>query len=163
MKPLFLAMAVVFSLPVLPVRAASPEEEARFINAARNAFDKHDANALVTMTCWDRVPDKLKNSGKQQYMGGVTAPVADIKLINPDPKHANLEWNEDKDPRFAELGIEWKEAGVTYRLNLPVVKQLKITFAPQKFSDGTSLTIDCAYPVGEKDGKLYLLEPAPVK
>jgi hypothetical protein len=163
MKPLFLAMAVVFSLPVLPVRAASPEEEARFLNAARNAFDKHDADALVAMTCWDRVPDKLKEGSKKQYLGGVMAQVADIKLINPDPKHANLKWNEGEDPRFAKLGIEWKKDGVTYCLNLPVVKQLKITFAPLKFSDGTSLTIDCVYPVGEKDGKLYLLEPAPVK
>jgi len=162
MKPLFLALAMVFLLPVLPVRAASPEEDARFLDGARHAFENHDANALVAMTCWDQVPAKLKEGGKKQYLGGVAAQVADIKLINPDSKHANLEWNEDEDPRFAELGIKWKKAGVRSRLNLPVIKQLKFTFAPQKFSDGTSLTIDCAYPVGEKDGKLYLLEPAPV-
>jgi len=143
--------------------AASPEEEARFLNDAANAFAKHDADALVAMTCWDRVPDKLKKDGKQQYVGAVAGTVADIKLINPDPKHPNLEWKKDEDPRFVDLGIEWKEAGVMYRLNLPVVKQLEITFAPQKFSDGASLTISGAYPVGEKDGKLYLLEPAPVK
>ncbi|MGD0017080.1 MAG: hypothetical protein ABSC38_06165 [Verrucomicrobiia bacterium] len=163
MKTFILALAVVFLLPVLPVQAASQEEETRFLSAAKDAFAKHDADALVAMTCWDRVPDKLKKDGKQQYVGAVAAPVADIKLVNPDPNHSNLEWKKNADPRFVELGIGWKETGVIYRLNLPVVKQLKITFAPQKFSDGTSLTIDCAYPVGEKDGKLYLVEPAPVK
>ncbi|MGB7749719.1 MAG: hypothetical protein WBN75_20815 [Verrucomicrobiia bacterium] len=35
MKTLILALAIVFSLPVLPVRAASPEEKAGFLNAAK--------------------------------------------------------------------------------------------------------------------------------
>jgi hypothetical protein len=142
MKTSILVLAFIFSLPVLPVRAASPEEEGRFLNAAKNAFAKHDANALVAMTCWDRVPDKLKVSGRQQYVRDVAQTVTNITLINPDPKFPDLEWKD--------------EAGVAYRSNLPVVKQLKITFATGEFGDGT-------YPVGEKAGKLYLLEPAPVK
>ena len=142
MKTFILVLAVVFSLPVLSVRAASQEEEARFLNAAKNAFAKHEADALVSITCWDRVPDKLKDSGKQQYVRDVAQTTTDIKLINPDPNFPDLEWNDN--------------AGVAYRSNLPVVKQLKITFTTGKFRDGM-------YPVGEKDGKLYLLEPAPVK
>lgn len=97
----------------------------------------------MALTCWDRVPDKFKDSGKKQYVRDVAQTVTDIALTTPDPKFPDLAW-KDTD-------------GVSYRSNLPVVKQLKIAFAPGgRFKDGT-------YPVGEKDGKLCLLEPAPVK
>jgi hypothetical protein len=36
-------------------------------------------------------------------------------------------------------------------------------YGPIKNSDGDTTTIEWAYPVGEKDGKLYFSEPAPVK
>jgi len=96
----------------------------------------------MTMTCWDRVLDKLKNSGKRQYARDVEQTITDITLIDPDPMFPDVEWKDS--------------AGVAFRSNLPVIKQLKIKFSTGKFKDGT-------YPVGEKDGKLYLLEPAPVK
>jgi hypothetical protein len=161
MKTLILALTSVLALQLQSSLAASPEEDARFVAAAKQAFEKHDADALVAMTCWDRVPDKLKKDGKQQYATIVAGPHAtDIKFISPDPKH---EWTVDEDPRFVEIDPDWKAAGVTYHSNLPVVKQLKITFAPMDAGGGTSLTIDVTYPVGEKDGKLYFVEPAPVK
>jgi hypothetical protein len=168
MKILIFALAAVFAFPFLSVRAASLEEETNFINSVKQAFEKHDADALVALTCWDKVPDKLKKDGKRQYAGDVAyaksivgSPIADIKLINSG--QSNLEWKEDDDGRFAEIDPAWKETGVVYWLNLPVLKQLKITFAPTKADDKTSLTIEVTYPVGEKDGKLYFAEPAPVK
>jgi hypothetical protein len=127
---------------VCDTKAASPAEEARFVAAVRAAFEKHDADALVALTCWDRVPDKLKADGKKQYARDVAQTVSDITLTNPDPNYPDLVWKGSD--------------GVSYRSNLPVVKQLKITFKTGEFGDGR-------YPVGEKDGKLYLLEPAPVK
>ena len=68
--------------------------------------------------------------------------VTDITLTDPDPMFPDLEWKD--------------AAGVAHSSNLPVIKQLKIKFSTGKFKDGT-------YPVGEKDGILYLLELAPVK
>lgn len=168
MKTLILAITSVLVSQLQTVRAASPEEEARFIAAAKQAFEKHDADALVALTCWDRVPEKLKKNGKQQYAGDVGyvktiagPPITDIKLLNPDKP--DVHWNVDDDPRFAEIDPAWKETGVAYYSNLPIVKQLKITFAPTKADAKTSLTIDVIYPVGEKDGKLYFIEPAPLK
>lgn len=168
MKTLILTIASVLVLQLQLVQAASPEEETRFIAAVKQAFENHDADALVALTCWDRAPDKLKKDGKQQYLGDIGytktitgPPVTDIKLLNPDK--SSVEWNVDNDPRFVEIDPAWKETGVVYRSNLPVVKQLKVTFAPTKADDKTSLTIDVTYSVGEKDGKLYFIEPAPTK
>jgi hypothetical protein len=168
MKTLILAITSVLVFQSQAVQAASPEEETRFIAAAKQAFEKHDDDALVALTCWDRVPDKLKKDSKQQYAGiiGYTKtiigpPVTDIKLLNPDK--SSVQWNVDDDPRFVEIDPAWKQAGVGYHSNLPVVKQLKVTFAPTKADDKTSLTIDVTYPLGEKDGKLYFIEPAPAK
>lgn len=142
MQTLILVITSVLALQLQAVYAASPQEEARFVAAAKQAFAKHDADALAALTCWDRVPDKIKTRGKKQYARDVKQQVRDITLTDPDPKYPDLVW-KDAD-------------GVSYRSNLPVIKQLKITFSGGKFSNGV-------YPVGEKNGKLYLLEPAPVK
>jgi hypothetical protein len=142
MKSLLLTTAALLVLLSHPASAASPETEAKFVAAIKQAFAKHDADALSALTCWDRVPDKLKSDGKKQYARDIAQTVSDITLTNPDPDYPDLPW-KDSD-------------GVTYRSNLPVVKQLKIVFKTGEFGDGR-------YPVGEKDGKLCLLEPAPVK
>ena len=89
------------------------------------------------------VVGQLMTSGKKQYVRDVALTATDITLTLPDPKFPDLEWKD--------------EAGVAYRSNLLMIKQLKITFARGAgFKAGR-------YPVGEKDGKLYLLEPAPAK
>lgn len=138
-----LALASFAASPASAQNVNSAEtKESQFIAAAKAAFEKHDAGALVALTCWDRVPEKLKASGEKQYARDASQTVGDITLTNPDPDFPDVVW-KDKD-------------GVSYRSNLPVIKQLKITFKTGPFSDGR-------YPVGEKDGKLYLLEPAPVK
>ena len=93
----------------------------------------------MALVCWDRVPEKFKESRKKQYARDLAEATTDITLTDPDPDYPDREW-KDKD-------------GVSYRTNLPVVKQLKIKMK----------TVSGIYPVGEKDGKLYLLAPAPVK
>ena len=140
---IFILTLAIITLPFCSTRAASQQEEARFLAAAKSAFEKHDAEALATLTCWDRVPDKLKESGKKHYVRDAALTMTDMALTPPDPQSPDLEW-KDKE-------------GVAYRSNLPVLKHLKISFAPGgRFKDVT-------YPVGEKAGRLYLLEPAPVE
>jgi hypothetical protein len=142
MKTLILALAAMLVLQLQPVLAVSPDEEARFVAAAKQAFEKHDADALMALTFWDRVPDKFKDRGKKQYARDAKQGATDITLTNPDPDYPDLVW-KDTD-------------GDSYRSNLPVIKQLKITFKTGELSVGR-------YPVGEKDGKLFLLKPAPIK
>jgi hypothetical protein len=134
-------------------------EEARFVAAVKRAFAKHDAEALSALTCWDRVTDKFKDSGKKNQAEEVKRTVTDITLINPDPQYPVREWKEAD--------------GVTYGLNLPLVKQMKVVLSVKdKIKDKAPEAIDVIgiddygmiiFNVGEKNGKLYLLEPAPIK
>jgi hypothetical protein len=152
MRMLTLAIATVLAFHLHSALAALPEEEARFVAAARQAFEGHNADGLMALTCWDRVPDKFRDSGKKHYVRDVAQTATDIALTPPDPKYPDLEW-KDKD-------------SVSYRSNLTVIKQLKITFVSGTKLDtavGNVKVRDAVYPVGEKDGQLYLLQPAPVK
>jgi hypothetical protein len=143
MKPSFFAFLVFLSISFQSAPAATRDEEARFVAAARKAFDTHDATALAALTWWEHVSDKFKEIGRKQYAGDAARAVTDVMLTNPDPKFPDLVW-KDKD-------------GTAYQSNLPVIKQLKITFG------SGALFTEATYPVGEKDGKLYLLESAPVR
>ena len=144
MKSFIFAFAIFTFLPFQSVRAASPEEQAGFLAAVRQAFDKQDTNALFALVCWDRVTAKDADSARERFKTIISgAKVTDMALADPDPKMPKHEWT-GKD-------------GVSYRQNLPMIKQLKITFAPGALFHRGLL------PVGEKDGKLYLSEPAPVK
>ena len=128
MKKFILALAAILVLHSQLLSAATSAEEKRFVAAAKLAFANHDADAMMALTCWDRVPDKFKTSGKRQYSKEVLEPVTDVRLIKPDPNFPDLEW-KDTD-------------GVSYQSNLPVVKQLRVSW-----DGGNAL-----YPVGEKDG-----------
>src|SRR5271169_6542661 len=108
MKTLILALTAILVFRLQPVLAASSDEEARFVAAAKMAFEKHDADALMALTCWDRVPDKFKAGGKKQYARDVAQTATGITLTNPDPDEPDLVW-KDTD-------------GVSYQSNLSVVK-----------------------------------------
>jgi hypothetical protein len=152
MTPSILSLALLLLIQTHLALAASPEEEARFVAAAKQAFEKHEAEALVALTCWDRVSDELKDRGKKRYAKEVALTASGVVLSAPDPSSPDLEWKD--------------EAGVAHRSNLPVVKHLKITFAPGstiELKRGPVKVKDVTYPVGEKEGKLFLLQPAPVK
>ena len=143
MKTFIFTLAVFISTAFESVRAASPEEEANFLTAVRQAFDKQDTNALFTLTCWDRVPDRFIKSAKNLNMREIAWEISDLTLVNPDPN-------------THRQGLKGND-GVTYLPNLPVIKLLKIVFVKDgRFQPETR-------PVGEKDGKLYLLENAPVE
>jgi hypothetical protein len=152
LKTILMALTACLSLSILPAQAASPAAEARFLAAAKAAFQKHDAAALTALVCWDRVPENLQVSGKERLAREVALTATDLVLIAPDPQLPDLEWKD--------------ATGTAFRANLPVTRHLKITFAPGsvvQLKRGPVKVKDTSYPVGEKDGKLFLLEPAPVK
>jgi hypothetical protein len=143
MKTLICAIGVLISIPLQAILGAEPEEEVIFLTAAKQAFDNQDTNALFALICWDRVPDKFIKSARNASMREINNKVSDMFLVNSDPNAHRVKL-KDVD-------------GVEYLPNLPVIKNLKIVFE----INGSFQTVN--HPVGEKDGKLYLLENAPVE
>ena len=152
MKPSMGFLVLLLLIQAHLAAAASPEEEARFVAAVRQAFEKHEADALVALACWDGVPDERKDHCRKQYAKEVALTATGVVLSAPDSRCPDRDWVD--------------KAGVVYRANLPVIKHLRITFAPGSTIEvklGTTKVGDVTYPVGEKAGKLFLVQSAPVK
>jgi hypothetical protein len=130
-----------------PAAAAPQEEETRFLAAVQKAFDARDASPLDELTCWDRVPEKQKQNLQHAYAALVAEKDAifDFKLVDADRNFVDRDRTED---------------GVTYRMNLPVTRQLNMKATDPR--DKKTLFV-LTFAVGEKDGKLFLLGSAPVK
>jgi hypothetical protein len=137
---LAIALLAAFSLPSI---AANPEAKAQFIADVKVAFDTKDSTKLLDLVFWEGVSPEMKKMITQQMSGLVQQTVAQIELIALDP----------------ESKLEYTRDGITYRPNLTVVNQLKITFK----SDNPANPSSAAMPVGEKGGKLFITTAAPVK
>jgi hypothetical protein len=137
---------LVAAFAPLAAVAATPEEEKRFVAAVRKAFEERKGAGLVEVTCWDRVSEKTRKGSEGMYgeLVGQKDVVWEFKLVDADAKQEK--------PRV--------EDGVEHRANLPIVKQLDMTFRDK---DGKRILGVIGFAVGEKDGKLMLLSSAPVK
>ena len=133
-------LAIIFAF-TLTSCVNSPKGEAGFLQAVTSAFDRKDISQLNKLTCWDRVPEARRKAVLDKYARDLEFGAKEIQLIQPDPSAPDIEWRKD---------------GITYRSNLKVVTHIKIEFKEgAKYKDGT-------YFVGEKNGRLFLLAPAPV-
>ena len=122
--------------------ADSFDKESRFEQAVKSAFENQSVSRLDQLTCWDRVPEARRKATMKIYTRDVAFGAKEVKLTSPDPTTPDMPWDLD---------------GITYKSNLEVTKNIKIEFGDgAAFKDGT-------YFVGEKDGKLFLLAPAPVE
>lgn len=118
------------------------DEESRFEQAVKSAFENQNVAQLEQLTCWDRVPEARRKATMKTYARDVEFGAKEVKLTPADPMTPEIAWKLD---------------GISYRSNLKVTKNIKIEFGEgAKYKDGT-------YFVGEKDGKLFLLAPAPVQ
>jgi hypothetical protein len=127
--------------------ATLPAADAQFLAAVRQAFDARDATGLDAITCWDRVPAEMRKRLHDTYASLVAekGAVFDFKLADLDPESADRDRTEN---------------GVTYRMNLPLTRQLEMK--GMRPTDKQILFV-LTFGVGEKDGKLFLTASAPVK
>lgn len=124
--------------------AAPADDEARFVDAVRNAFHDRKASDLSRLTCWDRVPEEDKKKDEQAYAA----------LIAEKDVSFNFEL-VDRDRKV----VERKEDGVLHRTNLPITRQLDVIIRDkQKKTLGV-----IGFPVGRKNGKLMFAGFAPAK
>lgn len=118
------------------------DEESRFEQAVRSAFENQNVAQLEQLTCWDRVPEARREATMKTYARDLAFGAKEVTLTPADPMTPDIAWKLD---------------GISYRSNLKVTKNIKIEFGEgAKYKDGT-------YFVGEKDGKLFLLAPAPAE
>ena len=123
--------------------AQSPEE---FVTTVQKAFDNRNASELMKVTCWDRAPEEIRKSTEKSYTALVTQSnvLVDCKLVEPQLEFIDRDRVRD---------------GVIYRPNLPVTKQLNVTFSDPK--DNARIIMRFTFAVGLKDGQLWLASAAP--
>jgi hypothetical protein len=124
----------------LAARAATPEEEAGFVDAVKKAFDEKKPGELSRVTCWDGVAEQARKKQEEVYKALVEEKDVSfgVKLVEADLK------SFDK---------RQKAQGMALRQNLKIVKQLDLRLIDRR--DKKTLSI-IGFPVGEKDGKLLL-------
>lgn len=143
MKLHILIIAAMLGL-VFNANSASTVEETRFLAAVQKAFENKDAEAFLSLYCWDRVPDFIKSASKKTNPVLMDLKVDSITLVDALPALAKSEFVRE---------------GVTYRPNLPVTKQIEVAHSVSEKKMKAKVTI----PVGEKEGKLYITSAAPAK
>lgn len=135
----FVILAILLGI-LVSATAAPVQEETRFIDAINDAFFRKDPTALIALTCFDGVTyeDKELDNKSSEYW--VTQKVKSVVLKRSNNTQDKLTQTRD---------------GITYVPNLQVSHELVVTLEGNK-TFGT-LTM----PVGEKDGKFYLILPRP--
>lgn len=121
--------------------AATPEEEARFLDALRSALTTKNQAELVALSCWDDVPADIKQMAIDGMVGVIADPIKSIQ------------YQALGDAPITSRTLN----GVVYISNLPITKQVKIEYDLKV--GGSSATIS----VGEKDGKLMIVNLVPKK
>jgi hypothetical protein len=145
---LLLLLAATVAVTVA-VTAATPEEEARFVDAARKAFAEKKPGDLSKLTCWDGVlePDQKKQEETFKLLMEEKDVTFSLKLVDAEEK--------------AVAEKERKAEGAPTRPNLKIVKQLDVTLIDPR--DPKRILGIIGFAVGEKDGKLLLVREAPAK
>ena len=115
-------------------RAATPEDEAKFVDAVKAAFDAKKPADLSGLTCWDRVSADTQTKEEQMYADLVNDPTIAFTF--------KLEAADLKDP---------KAQAISDRANLKITRQLHMTLTSRR--DGKILA-GIGFAVVEKDGKL---------
>jgi hypothetical protein len=143
--PFFKSALVLLTLMLcLAATAATPEEETKFVDAVKKAFEEKKPGEVSKLTCWDGISEQAKKKDEEVY-----------KLLM-----------EEKDVTFGFKLVEAdlkerKDHHVPPRPNLKIVKQLDLTMKDTR--DHQRILGIIGFAVGEKDGKLLLVRELPEK
>jgi len=139
-------MLFVFVIPDA-AKGATAEEEAKFVETAKKAFDEKKPGELSKLTCWDGVSEEAKKKQEGVYKALVEEKDVSfsVKLVEPDIKSFQKGQKKER---------------ASLRQNLKIVKQLDLRLIDDR--DRKTLGV-IGFPVGEKDGKLLLTTETPAK
>ena len=112
-----------------------------FIEAFRRAHDRHDAEAMRKLFCWDGVTPQVREPA-ERHSYAFEEKIVSIKMTSEHP---------------AGRVNEFTKNGITYAFNLPAASELVVELEP--LTRGASNTN--YYPVGFKDGHYLITLMAP--
>jgi len=119
--------------------ANTPQSD--FIEAFRRAHDRHDAEAMRKLFCWDGVTPEVRESAERDSYA-FEEKIVSLKMTSEHPAGRVNEFTKD---------------GVTYTFNLPATSELVVELEP--LTRGASNTN--YYPLGFKDGHYLITLMAP--
>jgi hypothetical protein len=124
--------------------AETQPSQSELIDGYRQAHDRRDLQAMLKLFCWDGVTPELRQMTEDGVKGMFEEKILRIKIADEHPKGRMNQYIRN---------------GVTYGLNLPVVKELVL----QTASSSPNVTPGSSYyPVGIKDGHYVIAVMAPV-
>ena len=87
-QPFKSALALLALLLPVAATAAAPEEETRFVDAAKKAFDEKKPADLSKLTCWDGVSEQARKEqeGTYKLLMEEKDVTFSFKLVDADPK-----------------------------------------------------------------------------
>lgn len=141
MKASLLALSVLLSTLSNLAFSATPDEEARFLKAVQDAYASRDKDAIIALTCWDRVSDKHKALAPKVLDHALSRPIKSVQYCPLDLSEPQTYTND----------------GVTYGPNLLISKEIEIQYED---AAGQPQMRSVIY-AGEKDGKLMIVNLAP--
>ena len=122
---------------------ASPQEEDTFLTVVREAYVTKNKEAIIALICWDRVTEKHRAIVPKalDYSLSRTIKSMEYRPVDSTESHS------------------YTKDGITYGPNLPVMKRIEIVYED---APGQAKLTSSLY-VGEKDGKLMIVNLAPVQ
>ncbi len=125
--------------------ADAQPSQSELIGGYRQAHDRRDLQAMLKLFCWDGVTPELRQITEDGVKEMFDEKILSIKITDEHPKGRTNQYIRN---------------GVTYGLNLPVVKELVLQ-TPSSSPNDTPMS--SYYPVGIKDGHyvIALMAPAP--
>lgn len=144
MKRIVFILVSLVSLLFADLSVASASEEIRVIASVKKAFETKQIQPIMDLYYWEGVSKKSRAKVAENILLELSSKPAirSIQFIEPKPNELT----------------EFVHAGVTYRANLPIIKRLEIIFEPRGAE-----RLSTQFSVGEKNGKLYFAQLAPVK
>ena len=149
MKSILLSLVTLASISV-SLKAASPAEEKAFVDSYQKAFEAGDTAKLESFLYTGGATGEAVEFFKMMMQAEAGQKVTRIELITPTAE----EMKKLNEP------MEMPD-GKMYRMSIQPQKQLVIVIE-KKDASGSSSSKQKA-PVAEKDGKLVIPVPVPVK
>jgi hypothetical protein len=139
----FAAMSALVSCSRSPLSEhnSTHTPQSDFIEAFRRAHDRHDAEAMHKLFCWDGATPEVRESAERNSYA-FEENIVSIKMTSEHP---------------AGRVNEFTKNGITYAFNLPAASELVVELEP--LTRGASNTN--YYPVGFKDGHYLITLMAP--